>query len=58
LINYYFYFSQRYETELKEMENQNLLITNQNKSMNDNLNEIITKNQTLEDEIAILKASL
>lgn len=40
------------------MENQNLLITNQNKSMNDNLNEIITKNQTLEDEIAILKASL
>jgi len=59
LINYcYFYFSQRFETELREMENQNLLIINQNKSMNENFNEIRIKNQTLEDELTVLKASL
>ncbi|KAL5234730.1 hypothetical protein ACI65C_002140 [Semiaphis heraclei] len=50
--------NQRFESELREMENQNLLIINQNKSMNDDLNEIITKNQTLEDELTILKDSL
>lgn len=40
------------------MENQNLLLINQNKSMNEKYDEIRTKNQTLEDELNVLKTSL
>jgi len=59
LVNYYyFYFSQCFETEQREMENQNLLLINQNKSMNEKYNELRTKNQTLEDELNLLKTSL
>jgi len=40
------------------MENQNLLLINQNKSMNEKYDELRTKNQTLEDELNVLKTSL
>ncbi|XP_022182336.1 putative leucine-rich repeat-containing protein DDB_G0290503 isoform X2 [Myzus persicae] len=52
------YLNQRFETELREKENQNLLLINQNKSMNEKFDEIGTKNQILEDELNILKNSL
>lgn len=59
MVNYcYFYFSQCFETERREMENQNLLLINQNKSMNEKYDELRTKNQTLEDELNVLKTSL
>jgi len=40
------------------MENQNLLLINQNKSMGEKYDELITKNQILEDELNVLKTSL
>ncbi|XP_060869065.1 interaptin-like isoform X2 [Metopolophium dirhodum] len=50
--------NQCFETERREMENQNLLLINQNKSMNEKYDELRTKNQTLEDELNVLKTSL
>ncbi|CAI6367878.1 unnamed protein product [Macrosiphum euphorbiae] len=50
--------NQCFETERREMENQNLLLTNQNKSMNQKYDELRTKNQSLEDELNVLKTSL
>jgi len=59
LVNYfYFYFSQHFETERRGMENQNLLLINQNKSMSENYDELRIKNQTLGDELNVLKTSL
>ncbi|KAL4131207.1 hypothetical protein QTP88_008548 [Uroleucon formosanum] len=50
--------NQHFETEQRRMENQNLLLVNQNKSMNENYDELRIKNQTLEDELNVLKTSL
>ncbi|XP_025205575.1 putative leucine-rich repeat-containing protein DDB_G0290503 isoform X2 [Melanaphis sacchari] len=50
--------SQNFETKLGEIEDKNLQLTNHNKSINEKYDEIRTKNETLLDELDVLKSSL
>lgn len=58
LNNNFFYFSQNFETKFGEMKDENLQLINQNKSIDEKFNEISNKNQTLLDELDLLRTSL
>lgn len=57
-VNYYFNFSQHYENKNMEIESHILHLTNENKSLSDKYDDILTKNKTLNDELCSLKSAL
>lgn len=53
-----FFSSQHFEKELKDKENQNKVLTNDNISLSIRLDEILNENQTLKNDIDLMKTSL
>lgn len=59
ILNYIcFDFSQQFGNKFKDMENQNTILNNQNKSINGKYDEILIENQALIDELNMIKTSL
>lgn len=52
------YFRSKLEHEFQEINDQNELLINENKLANDKYDKIIIENQSLINEIAIMKTSL
>lgn len=57
-LKVHFDFSQHFENKLREMESKTILLNNLYKSKNVEYDEIQIENQSLKDELSILKTFL